>query len=229
MPDRIVLRVDDLFKDYEGGLVKALRGVSMEIREGEIVGLMGPSGCGKTTLLSLIGILDRPTAGRIFVDGKDLREIRNAFQYRACSVGFVFQFHHLIPAMTLRENVEAPMYARNIGRKERKKRAMEMLAAMDLSSRENFLPSRVSGGERQRAAVARALINEPRLVLADEPTGNLDSANSRLVFDLFLSNARTKGISVVLATHNPEIASMADRLVGMMDGRIYGSREVVGQ
>lgn len=220
MPDIPLVVAEDLHKEYEKGLVKALRGVSFRMEHGEVIALMGPSGCGKTTLLSVVGLLDRPTKGRILVGGKDLGSLRNHFDYRAKTVGFVFQFHHLLPTMTLVENVEAPMYALDVPARERRRRAIEMLEAMGIGDRAGFLPSRVSGGERQRAAVARALINNPRLVLADEPTGNLDSESSRLVFDLLLFNVKSRGISVLLATHNRDMAMSADRIIEMKDGKL---------
>lgn len=220
MPDDCLLTVEDLHKDYDRGLIKALQGVSFGMGPGEIVALTGPSGCGKTTLLSIVGLLDRPTKGRVIVEGIDLSAVKNPFEYRSRTVGFVFQFHHLLPAMTLLENVEAPMYAAGVPARERRRRAMDMLEAVGLTSRAGFLPARVSGGERQRAAVARALINTPRLVLADEPTGNLDSQNSRTVLELLLSHVRARAISVLLATHNQEMAKRADRIIEMRDGRI---------
>lgn len=213
-----LLVVDRVCKSYEGGTVPALRGVSFEVAAGEVAAIMGPSGCGKSTLLSLIGLLDRPTEGEISVAGKRLGEIASPYAYRAETVGFVFQDHHLLPAMTLLENVEAPMIALRVPKAVRCRRAMEMLERMGLEHRAQFLPAKVSGGERQRAAVARALANGPRLLLADEPTGNLDSANGNLVIELFMSHARDHGLTVLMATHNPEIAAWADRKLAMRDG-----------
>jgi len=215
-----LLRVEEVAKTYEDGTVAALRGVSFQLAAGEVVGLTGPSGCGKSTLLSLIGLLDRPTSGRIVVAGRDLSQVRDPYGYRAATVGFVFQDHHLLPAMTLLENVEAPMIALRVPRAQRRVRAMALLDEMDLGHRAHFLPARVSGGERQRAAVARALANRPSLLLADEPTGNLDSGNGNRVIELFVSHARNLGLSVLLATHNPEIAAWCSRVLSMRDGQM---------
>ncbi len=220
MNDTHILAVRQLVKHYDGGTVEAIRNISFEARGGEILAITGPSGCGKSTLLALIGLLDRPTAGSILVGGLDLATIRDPFAYRACSVGFVFQFHPLISSMTLAENVAMPMIARKVPRAERRARALELLARMDLGHRAHFLPSRVSGGERQRAAVARALANGPSLLLADEPTGNLDSVNGARVVDLFIAHARDHGGTVVLATHNLELAARADRTIDIRDGQI---------
>lgn len=216
--------VNEVFKEFDGGLVTALRGVSFEVTAGEIVALMGASGCGKSTLLSLVGLLDRPTAGQIMVGRQDLAAVRDPFAYRALTVGFVFQFHHMISSMTLAENVEAPMIALGLRRAERQQRARAMLECVGLSHRAKFFPGKVSGGERQRAAVARALVNEPALILADEPTGNLDSTNGASVMDLFVAHARERGVTVLIATHNPDIMTAVDRAIDLQDGRVVGIR-----
>jgi ABC-type lipoprotein export system ATPase subunit len=182
------------------------------------VAVTGPSGCGKSTLLSLIGLLDRPTSGRVRIGGADLSGIARPAAFRARRIGFVFQFHHLVPTMTLAENVAAPMVALGVGRRRRRLRAQALLEQVDLVHRADFLPSRVSGGERQRAAVARALSNEPPVILADEPTGNLDSRNGAVVVDLLLQHARREGALVIIATHNPEIARLGDRHLALLDG-----------
>jgi putative ABC transport system ATP-binding protein len=214
-----LVRVHEVRKTYDKGRVVALDGVSLTLGPGQSLAVMGPSGCGKSSLLSLIGLLDVPTAGRIEVAGQLLSEVRNPYAYRARTVGFIFQDHHLIPAMTLLENVEAPMVALGLPRRERRDRAMALLEAMDLLSRADALPAMVSGGERQRAAVGRALANRPRLLLADEPTGNLDSANGQRVVELFMRHAREHGLGIVMATHNPEIAQCCDQLLRMRDGK----------
>ena len=213
-----LLAVEELVRHYERGTVRALNGVSFEARAGEVVAVTGPSGCGKSTLLSLIGLLDRPTAGRVRIDGLDLRGIARPSAFRARRLGFVFQFHHLVPTMTLAENVAAPLVALGVSHRHRKRRALELLERMDLLARADFLPSRVSGGERQRAAVARALSNAPPIILADEPTGNLDSRNGAIVVELLLEHARREGALVIVATHNPEIARLADRHIALRDG-----------
>ncbi len=215
-----LLAVAELSRHYDGGSVKALDGVTFEARAGEVVGLTGPSGCGKSSLLSLIGLLDQPTSGSVSIAGKNLATVRQAGNFRLQHIGFVFQFHHMVATMTLLENVAAPLVALGLPRAERRARASEMLAQMDLSARADFLPAKVSGGERQRAAVARALITRPPLLLADEPTGNLDSHNNTLVVELLMAHARVHGALVLIATHNPEIARRADRRIALSDGRL---------
>lgn len=219
MTDALLL-VNNVCKSYDRGRVLALNSISLAMAPRESIAVMGSSGCGKSTLLSLIGLLDAPTSGQLIVDGQDLALIKNPYAYRARTVGFVFQDHHLIPAMTLLENVEAPMIALGISKRERRERAISMLEQVDLMQRANFLPAELSGGERQRAAVGRALANRPRLLLADEPTGNLDSNNGARVVDMFMNYAHRHALGIVMATHNPEIAARCDRVVYMRDGRI---------
>jgi putative ABC transport system ATP-binding protein len=217
-----LLQVQGLCRSHDGGVVQALVDVSFEAHAGQTVALTGPSGCGKSTLLSLIGLLDRPSRGRVCVGGTDLAQFSSAqaYAYRAQRVGFVFQFHHMVPTMTLLENVAAPMVALGVRRRERLLRAAAMLDEVDLGSRAHFLPSKVSGGERQRAAVARALVNQPALVLADEPTGNLDTGNGQRVIALLAAQARNRGALVLVATHNPDIAGAMDRRLALLDGRL---------
>jgi putative ABC transport system ATP-binding protein len=219
MSEAPLLQVSGLGRDYDRGAVRALQDVSFSAPAGQTLALTGPSGCGKSTLLSLIGLLDRPDRGLIEVDGQDLSKIRRAHAFRARHVGFVFQFHHMVASMTLRENVEAPMLALGVASAERRVRAAQLLDAMDLGPRADFLPANVSGGERQRAAVARALVNRPALVLADEPTGNLDSVNGERVMELLVAHARGQQALVLVATHNPEIAAAMDRRIELRDGR----------
>jgi putative ABC transport system ATP-binding protein len=214
------LVVQDLARHYDGGAVAALDGVSFEAAAGEVLALMGPSGCGKSTLLSLIGLLDRPTRGRVVIDGIDLEAIKQPARFRARTIGFVFQFHHLIPTMSLLENVCAPLIALGVPRPERTARAMAMLEQVDLQARAHFLPSRLSGGERQRGAVGRALVTHPRIVLADEPTGNLDSQSGETVVRLLADHAHVQGALVIIATHNPEVSAVADRTLLLRDGKI---------
>ncbi len=215
-----MLVVEALTRHYDRGAVKALAGVSFEAQAGELVAVTGPSGCGKSTLLSLIGLLDQPTSGRVRIAGEDLARVRKPSAFRARRVGFVFQFHHMVPTMTLLENTSAPLVALGVPRARRRERARELLDRMDLGSRADFLPGDVSGGERQRAAVARALINHPPVILADEPTGNLDSRNGEIVIELLMTHARAQGALVLLATHNPEVARVADRRIALRDGRV---------
>lgn len=209
-----------LYKSYQGGVVQAVQGADFRVGRGEVVSIMGPSGCGKSTLLSLIGALDRPSGGKIVIDGEDLANRGALHRFRAQTIGFVFQFHHLVPTLTLLENVETPMVALGVGKRERRERAQALLSEVGLEKRLHFRPSQISGGERQRAAVARALINMPQLIIADEPTGNLDSENGDAVIELLLKRSRHQGATVLLATHNPEIALRTDRVLQMRDGRV---------
>ncbi len=218
-----MIRVANLVKHYEKGLVRALNGISFEVATGEIVAIMGPSGCGKSTLLNLIGTLDLPTRGEIRIDGKNSLDFRPFNRFRAEIVGFVFQFHHLIPSLTLQENVELPMYCLPIPRKTRRRRALEVLGIMGLTERLTFLPTRVSGGERQRAAVARAIVNNPRIILADEPTGSVDTETGSRILEFLGRKCRERGTTMLLATHNAEIAGQADRIIHIRNGRVKGS------
>jgi putative ABC transport system ATP-binding protein len=212
--------VKQLTKKYPNSSEETLRSVSFNVAEGEVIALMGPSGCGKSTLLNIIGSLENPTDGEILIAGIPLKDHFPAHLFRASMVGFVFQFHHLVPSMTLSENVETPLIPVGLSKEKRREASRIMLATVGLSHRVNYLPNSVSGGERQRAAIARALINSPRIILADEPTGNLDSGNGKIIMDLMLEQAREKSATVILATHNPELAARADRILQMCDGII---------
>jgi putative ABC transport system ATP-binding protein len=209
-------------KSFEAGRVRALVGVSFRVKPGEFVGLTGPSGCGKSTLLNLIGALDRPDAGEILVDGRSLDDIRDAAEYRAVTVGFVFQFHDLIPTLTAVENVQIPMLGRGRSRREREQRARELLDEVGLSERAHARPATLSGGERQRVAIARALANDPRLLLADEPTGALDSATGAQVLDLLEDLNERHGTTLLVVTNDEEVARRSDRTLHMRDGVIRG-------
>ena len=227
MSDRKVneqfLVLDRVSRHYERDTVKALADVSFTADKGEVVAVTGPSGCGKSTLLSLIGLLDQPTTGSVSIGGTVLASVHRPSLFRARNIGFVFQFHHMVPTMTLLENVSAPLIAAGVSRSERNERASAMLEKMRVSARSDFLPANVSGGERQRAAVARALINQPAVVLADEPTGNLDTRNGEIVVDLLVTHARSQGALVLMATHNPDIARTADRCIELLDGTIVST------
>jgi len=229
-----LVEVRDLWKEYQVGraVVQALRGVSMDVEEGEFLAVVGPSGSGKSTLLHLIGGLDRPTKGTVRVAGVEvssLRSDRELSRYRNEYVGFVFQFFHLIPRLTAVENVELPLVARGVDPRERRRRALEALKLVGLEHRAWHRPTELSGGEQQRVAIARALVAEPRLLLADEPTGNLDSANARLIMELFRKLVDGLGVTIVMATHNLELLRYCDRVVRLVDGRvagIYGREEI---
>ncbi|HXG13403.1 MAG TPA: ABC transporter ATP-binding protein [Gemmataceae bacterium] len=215
-----LLRAEHLSKTYPDGQVNALVNVSLAIAPGDYVAIMGPSGCGKSTLLNLLGALDRPTSGRLFFEDKDLAELDDLDRFRSQKIGFVFQSFYLLPTLTAAENVQLPMFEGPLSARQRARKAKELLAAVGLSHRADHLPIRLSVGERQRVAIARALANDPVLLLADEPTGNLDSRTAADVLDLFDLLHRDRGMTIVLVTHGPEVAARAARLIRMRDGRI---------
>ncbi|MCX7623841.1 MAG: ABC transporter ATP-binding protein [Thermomicrobium sp.] len=225
MERRPLVELDTVTKVYRDGAreVVALRGVSLRIEPGEWVAVVGPSGCGKSTLLNLVAGLDRATSGRVLVDGLDLGtyDEEALARWRRRTVGIVFQFFQLLPTLTALENVQLPLAL--AGQRQARTRALELLEAVGLAHAAHRLPSELSGGERQRVAIARALANEPRLLLADEPTGNLDSETSDAVLGLFASAWR-RGTTVVLVTHDPEVAARAERIVELRDGTVAGER-----
>jgi ABC-type lipoprotein export system ATPase subunit len=218
------VRVEDVVKSYgTASSVVALRGVSLEVRRGERVALLGKSGSGKSTLLNLIGGLDRPTSGRIVAGGSDLARMtgEELAAYRLTTVGMIFQVYNLIPSRTARENVELPMVLAGIPPAERRESATAALEAVGLGGRLGHRPMGLSGGEHQRVAIARALVNRPAILLADEPTGNLDSATAAEIMDLLLNHLRREGTTLIMVTHDEELARQAaDRIVRLKDGQI---------
>lgn len=218
MKSGLSLLVKDLHKSFDGGLVQALQGVDLAVAPGERVAVVGPTGCGKSTLLSLLALLDAPDRGEILIDGHRPEDLRPAEDWRAREVGIVFQFHHLLPHLTVAENTLLPLLASSGSVDPR--RAVALLGRLGLADRAHALAARLSGGERQLAALARALINDPRFVLADEPTGSVDSATgSRILDELSEWSTRSKG-SLVLVTHDPAVARSMDRVIAMKDGRV---------
>jgi len=213
------IRVRAVRKSFEDGRIVALNGMDLEVAEGEFVALVGPSGCGKSTLLHLIAALDRPDEGSIEVAGHELSSGRNLTHYRSHHVGMIFQLHNLLPSLTAEENVQVPMLELGLSRRQRRARARQLLAAVGLAGRERSRPPQLSGGERQRVAIARALANDPPILLADEPTGSLDSEAGRRVLELLGKLRRTRGLTVLLVTHDADVAGLADRIVRMLDGR----------
>ena len=207
---------------WYGGF-QALRDVSVEIKHGIITSLIGPSGCGKTTLLHLLGALDHPTEGTVTIAATRLDRVRDLSRFRARTIGFVFQSYHLFPTLTAAENVQMPMFEMPWTASERHRRAAALLDAVGLAHRTHHRPARLSGGERQRVAIARSLANEPQLLLADEPTGNLDSESSHQVMALLESIHRERGMTIIVATHDPALAARDGRTYRMLDGRILDS------
>ena len=218
-----LVAVRSVCKDFDDGAVPALRGVDVTVAEGEWLAVTGPSGCGKSTLLHLIAALDRPTSGTVTVGGQDLSRLRDAAAYRRTQVGLVFQLHDLLPNLTAGQNVEVAMFGCERSRTRRRARARQLLADVDLAGREQRQPTKLSGGERQRVAIARALANDPPLLLADEPTGNLDTvAVQRVVALLERLRADNPRLTVIMVTHDGWVASRADRVVELCDGVVVG-------
>ena len=220
-----VLRLEGIAKTYNPGTpgaVDVLRGLDLSVAQGEVVALVAPSGAGKSTLLHIAGLLDTPDAGRVVLNGRDMTRLpdRTRTEARRREVGFVYQFHHLLPEFTAAENVILPQLAAGTARPRARERAAELLTSFGLAARMDHRPGKLSGGEQQRVAIARALANAPRVLLADEPTGNLDTATAELVFQELLNEARHRGLAALIATHNVELARRMDRTVTLRDGKL---------
>ena len=213
-----------LKKEYDDGRVQALRGVDVRIDEGEFVAITGPSGCGKTTLLQLLGALDVPSAGTLRYRGSEIAGLPDPAAYRAREIGIIFQAFHLLPTFTAIENVQLPMFEAALSMSQRKERAALLLESVGLNERRDHFPAKLSGGERQRVAIARSLANSPSVLLADEPTGNLDSENAHLILDLIIRIHREQKMTLVLVTHDLSIAQRASRTIQMKDGRIVSDQ-----
>jgi putative ABC transport system ATP-binding protein len=215
-----MIELHNLMRVYgDGEKIYALAGIDLHVAPGELVAVMGPSGSGKSTLLNILGALDRPTSGEVFVNGQDLSRVRNFDSFRSHTVGFVFQLHNLLPTLTARENVEVPMTG-HLGFTARHRRSAELLELVGLKDRMKHLPGQLSGGQRQRVAIARALANNPPLILADEPTGALDSASGKDLMNLVSELHHSQGITFVVVTHDPTVASQTHRVLVMSDGKI---------
>lgn len=221
---KTIVRTLNLSKVYRRGKVniQALNNVNLQVSSGEIVGIMGPSGSGKTTLLNLIGGLDRPTSGKVFVDGVDITTLgeNELADYRLRKIGFVFQFYNLIPTLTALENVEVPLALAGVPKNERRERALNLLKMVGLEARADHKPDELSGGEQQRVAIARALANNPSIVLADEPTGDLDSKSATALMNLIRELNRKNGQTFIIVTHDPIVTQACTTIYTMRDGRI---------
>jgi ABC-type lipoprotein export system ATPase subunit len=215
-----LIRTEHLCKTYPDGSVNALVDVNVTIGRGEFVAITGPSGCGKSTLLNLLGALDSPTSGEIYFAGEPLSKSHDLDSFRARRVGYIFQSFHLLPTLTAIENVQLPMFETEASPVVRARRAQELLESVGLAHRMNHHPTKLSVGERQRVAIARALGNKPELLLADEPTGNLDTRNAAEVLELLCRLHREQGMTIVMVTHGADIAERAERSVRMLDGRV---------
>jgi ABC-type lipoprotein export system ATPase subunit len=219
-PSGYLFEAVGLEKKFEDGRVQALRGVTFTVNPGEFVAITGPSGCGKTTLLQMLGALDRPTAGTLFYRGNSIPDLPDPSIYRAHEIGFIFQAFHLLPTFTALENVQIPMFESDLPILARRNRAITLLNSVGLEHRLDHFPAKLSGGERQRVAIARSLANGPSVLLADEPTGNLDSENTRLILELIDRVHREQNMTLMLVTHDMSIAERASRTIYMKDGRI---------
>ncbi|WP_286077622.1 ABC transporter ATP-binding protein [Thomasclavelia cocleata] len=220
-----VIKLEDIKKSYYIGQpneLEILHGISIEIKYGEFVSIVGQSGAGKSTLMNEIGILDRPTSGKYFLDGIDVSSAKdNELSFiRNQKIGFIFQTYNLIPQLTAQKNIEVPMLYARISRKEREKRSRKLLELVDMTERAKHLPSELSGGQKQRIAIARSIANNPAILLADEPTGALDSKTGRLVMDLFHKLHKEQNKTIILITHSPELAQETQRIITISDGRI---------
>jgi ABC-type lipoprotein export system ATPase subunit len=224
-PPAYIYEAVGIAKNFDDGHVRALRGVDFRVAQGEFLAVTGPSGCGKTTLLQILGALDRPTEGTLFYRGKSISDLRDQSSYRALEIGFIFQAFHLLPTFTALENVQIPMFESRLPRSERRDRAVKLLESVGLGHRLSHFPAKMSGGERQRVAIARSLANSPSVLLADEPTGNLDSENASRVLELIIGLHREQDVTLVLVTHDMSVVKRASRSIRMKDGRIVLDRE----
>ena len=219
----MILEATDIHKRY--GTLEVLKGVSLSVKKGEIVSLVGPSGAGKSTLLHIMGTLDKPDAGKIMIDGKEvaMQNEKALSAFRNKSIGFIFQFHHLLPEFTALENVCIPAFIAGVSKKQAAQKATELLDLLKLSHRIGHKPAELSGGEQQRVAVARALVNNPALIMADEPSGNLDTNNAHDLHKMFFELRDRLNQTFIIVTHNEDLANMADRKIQMKDGQISSS------
>ena len=219
----MIVEIKDLYKSYENGKIKALNGINLTIEEGEFVSIIGPSGSGKSTLLNMLGALDVPDSGSITVAGEDLASSKRLNEFRATSIGFVFQLHNLIPNISVRENIEIPMYTQGMSSGEMKAKALKLLDDVGLRDKADIMPNKLSGGERQRVAIARALANDPSIILADEPTGSLDSKTSTRILRQLIDLHEHKNVTLIIVTHDMDVAKLADRTIEVLDGEIISA------
>ena len=215
-----IVEIKNLKKSFDHGKITALNGLNLEIKEGEFVSIIGPSGSGKSTLLNMIGALDKADAGNITVSGIDLVRKKDLSDFRSQEIGFIFQLHNLIPNLSVLENVEIPMFESKISAKDMRKRALELLDYVGLSDKIKRKPTELSGGERQRVAIARALANKPSIILADEPTGSLDSKTGQMILQRLKELHVEENVTLVIVTHDMNVASLADRTIEVLDGQV---------
>ena len=217
------VEIKDLYKSYEDGKIKALNGVDLTIADGEFVSIIGPSGSGKSTLLNMLGALDVPDSGSINVAGEDLSSSKKLNQFRGEKIGFIFQLHNLIPNISVVENVEIQMFTQKLSSKDMRAKALKLLDDVGLKDKAKMLPNKLSGGERQRVAIARALANDPSIILADEPTGSLDSKTSSRILKQLIDLHEDKNVTLIIVTHDMDVAKLADRVIEVLDGEIISA------
>ena len=217
------VEMKNVYKSYENGNIKALNGIDLTIKEGEFVSIIGPSGSGKSTLLNMLGALDIPDSGSIKVAGQDLTTSKKLNEFRAQKIGFIFQLHNLIPNISVVENIEIPMFTQKLSSKEMRSSALKLLGDVGLGDKADIMPNKLSGGERQRVAIARALANDPSIILADEPTGSLDSKTSSKILKQLIDLHEDKNVTLIIVTHDMDVAKLADRVIEVLDGEIISA------
>ncbi|CDG64646.1 MAG: hypothetical protein PWQ15_1490 [Methanobacterium sp.] len=215
-----IVEIRNLRKGFDNGKITALNGIDLNIKKGEFVSIIGPSGSGKSTLLNMIGALDRPDEGSVMVAGYDLQGKSDLSQFRSREIGFIFQLHNLIPNLNVVENVEIPMFESGLSSRQMREKALKLLDDMNLSDKASRKPTELSGGERQRVAIARSLANDPSIILADEPTGSLDSKNGEMILNLLRDLHEKKQVTLIMVTHDLKVAALADRTIEVLDGKI---------
>ena len=218
--EELLISLFDVVKEYDKGTVKALNGVNLDIFEGEFVSIIGPSGSGKSTLLNMLGALDKPTRGKIYIDGIDLVKEKDLSEFRQEKIGFVFQLHNLIPNLSVFDNVQIPLLPTGMSNKEMKERASEIIRAVGLEDKKKQRPNKLSGGQRQRVAIARALVNNPSIILADEPTGSLDSKTGEMILNLIMEMHERYNVTLIIVTHDNGVAALAERNIKIKDGQV---------
>lgn len=214
------ISLKDVLKQYDDGKVTALNHIDLSVEKGSFVSIIGPSGSGKSTLLNMLGALDSPDSGEIVIDGINLSRQKDLSDFRREKIGFVFQLHNLLPNLTVEENVEIPLVATDLSESEKKERALKYIEAVGLLDKKDAKPNKLSGGQRQRVAIARALVNNPSIILADEPTGSLDSKTGQMVLDILKNMHEKYNVTLIIVTHDIEVARLAERTIVIKDGQI---------
>ena len=214
------ISLKDVLKQYDDGYVTALNHINLSIEKGSFVSIIGPSGSGKSTLLNMLGALDNPDSGEIIIDGINLSQEKDLSDFRRNEIGFVFQLHNLLPNLTVKENVEIPLVGSKLSESEKEKRALKYIEAVGLLDKKDSKPNKLSGGQRQRVAIARALVNNPSIILADEPTGSLDSKTWQMVLDILKNMHEQYNVTLIIVTHDIEVAKLAERTIVIKDGQV---------